>query len=480
MPAETVIHNLQPKNNIVDFSHPKKRREVIGKVLEEKLPPGMSSGLKAGIHNIFDGLPFKVAELFLACSFIQGLLQCLQEALLQLFPKVAAGLAIRKSLKMGAYEATLEMPEWINFYLLPTLFAATMAKFMAKHFKLPHFEALNQRMYNLEKQAGQKIEIGTLSKTTLHLNAENLNRLYVSKFMLFIMTALLSMAGGAIVPAIRLPIFQKLFGTLDFYKICGLPSKNDNPKAAQEAMKQAIKNIKYALLAMALGIPSLMALSASLGRLNYAKIKIPQAIKTLSKIFDLGGNFGLSKVLVSFGVVFAGLYTYPSVALNPAEKREMKYRVLFFSVPCVLFFKQLVGNLVAFATALAFKAKYKELRPYRVVDSPMSYFKEAKSGKRDIFDLGLVGIGKHEGLYTGRLATELKELQKTKPHLYKQYLGSLHFAEHWFPFLWAIVTGFAINGLTYNNTVKAHEQDNNDSNPKLVHNSGKQLKLQNA
>lgn len=454
--ATFVPTNNLAQNNISSFQ---RRKEIIRKTLDQKLPSNCSKGLKNNLAKAFNSMPLKASEILLACSFIPGLLQCLQEALLQLLPKVSAGLAIRNSWKMAAYETTVEVPEWGNFYLLPTLFASSMACFLANCFKLPHFEALSQRMYDLEKQAGKTIEMGTFRKTSLTLNPENLNRLYISKFLLFTMTVLLSMAGGAIVPAMRLPIFQKLFGTLDFYKICGLESKNDNPKDAQNAMKQAIKNIKCALISVAMGIPSLMALSAGLGKLNYAKMQIPQFIKSISKIFDLGNQFGLSKILVSFGVIFAGLYTYPSVALNPAEKSEMKYRVLGFSVPCVLFFKPIMGNLSTLATSLAFKAKYSQLRKYQVVASPLTYFKEAKTGERDIFNLGLVGIHKQNGVFEGRLAEQMKELKAQNLSLHNKFLGSLYFAEHWFPFLWALVTGFAINGLTYNNTVKAHQKE---------------------
>jgi hypothetical protein len=444
-----------PTNNLAAFNA---RAAIANHLKQEFAHSKMSPETKKAIEGIFTAMPFSLASTVLSASFFAGLGQCLQEALLQLVPKAASGVIIRNSWMMAPYEATLEMPEWVAIYLLPTILASVFAQTMSRNnmFALPHYELMGKRMYELEKMEGKHIEIGTFNKKRVLIDKPLLSKLYTAKFMNFAMTAGICAAFELIIPAMRVLLFKQIFHTSDFYKISGLENKNgDDPNAGSEALRQAQINIRNALLYMGIGTPALMGLTWALSKRDYGKLHVSQAFKSTSKLFDISNRFGLSKILIAICILFAGFYTYPSVALNKAEKLEMRDRVLFFAVPCVLFFKQIVGNILAGITAKLAGVK-------DALAHPSTYFNEVQVGARDIFDLGLVGLHKNkEGKFEGRLTElpHLKRMARENPVKHQSFLKRIYFMEHWAPYLMALVTGIGINILNFMRTIHMYDAE---------------------
>lgn len=428
-------------------------------------------------------LPLGLLEGLLASDFKEGLLQSLQEILIQLLPRGGINaLVVRRSWPMFADECFLEIAEYLAMYILPTVFATMASHPISRALKLPHYELLGKRMYGLEKDLGKTFEVGTIRPINVHLDRPLLNKLAFGKLMTFLVAA--SVCGGCelMVPALRVVLTNQIFKTNNFYEISGLNVSDDSHNDGEEALNQAKQNIRNAVLFMGLAIPTLLGLTFALA--GGASGKGSQGLYKYSKILDLSNKFGLSKVLISVGMAVS-VYSYLSVTRNEAEYKEILDRVFKFAMPCVLFYKQIAGNILAFATGL--------MSGLGNILSPLkTYFNEAwgkEKGKRDILDFGLVDLGMSEkeadkqlefdtqtNSFTERMkkmeefdgkVTESKKAQELKlkdPEKYRDVMKRIKFMKDKAPYWLAFGIGLIINWFNFLRTAKMHEDETKGKN----------------
>ncbi len=440
-----------------------------------KIPPGIfkqsleeysratfgpnKSGFQKGFVNTFSTLPFGVAETVLAGGVINGLGFSLQEGLTQLVPKVGSGVLVRQSWLIGIDELIVEILQYLHYSFYPPIAGAGFSKLIAPMFDIPHFELMGQRMHDLRKNIGQELEVGTLRKKKILITPGLVNKIGVAKLLLFGLMAGTFMAGEVMLPSIKVLLMKKIFHTSDFYTISGLQSQRDEVEGSgQAAIDTAKNNIKNAILYILTSVPFFLGLSKLLSlKKNWGNNRF---INGAANVFQLGSKFDLSKALIACGVLTAGLYGYPSVARNDAETSEVRNRILRFTVPTVLFFKQFVGDLLTWVTgrALGFK---------NFMSSPVEWWNEVKIGRREFLELDFVGLDidrarKHSSdPYIGRL-TELPQFQKLKqenPQKYLNTLKTLHFMNHRAPYLMALFTGIGVGILNFLNTMSMHKKE---------------------
>lgn len=428
-------------------------KESVQNHLEATLPKKLP--FKKGFQNTMAALPPLLAEMLLVGSFVNGLGQSLQEALMQLIPRAGAGMVIRKTPLIAVDESILELSQYLLSFILPTMIAVGLSHPMADLTGIPHHELLGEPVYQLTEKLNKESSFGTLNKKQIKLTPEILSKVSVGKLALFGFLAFYSFCMEFVSSGLKVIAVDKLFGTSNFYTISGLNQKTaENRNEGNEAVEQAWRNIQRVLIAIPLALPLFFGL-AYLGSRN-SKLAKSGFINQSSKIFDLSNHFGLPKTLMAISVLTAALFAYPSVARNEAEKLEVKYRLLFFTTPTVLFFKQVIGNLLAWLTGLAYGLG-------NILAPLENYFKEVKSGLRNIFDLGLVGIQKEkDNKFSGRLEglDAVKELKERDYPKYVKAMKNINFMEHWAPYWMALFVGVAVNWFNYLRTASLHEQEN--------------------
>lgn len=447
---------------VLNSAHTTATRNEVVNYLHENLPANFPPSFRNGLEKTLLTLPLPVTETFLVGSLINGLGQSLQEFLMQFLPKAGSGVVMRNTWLIAADEALVEFPQYLFAFILPTILAAILARPFAKMLDLPHFEILGTPLHELNKKLNQRHEVGTLQKREVLIDKKLIGKAAIGKLGLFAILATYSFATEVVVSALRVLGFHKLFKTSNFYTISGLTHDPDEiDEDGEEALKQAEKNVVNGLSLMALAVPVFMGLTWALSKNK--NITGSKFVESMSKVFDLSGKFGLPKTLMAVSVLSAGLYAYPSVARNEAERLEVKHRVLYFAAPTLLFFKQIAGNLLGGLTG-AYHGVGNVLAP------GSSYFKEVGDGSRNIFDLGLIGLQKDkQGNFSGRITEmpSLKRLKEQDPGKYQKTLKSIHFMEHWAPYWMALFVGIGINWLNYLRTAQMHaseSEDNSDDN----------------
>jgi hypothetical protein len=430
-------------------------QQKINQYFNRSFPQSFPSGLKNGLQNTIGKLPLPVAEVVLAGSLINGLIFSLQEIMMQLIPKAGSGVVMRGTWLIAADETIQEFIQYALYSFFPPLFGASMAKIIAKQFNIPHFELLGARLSGLQSNAGKTVSVGTMRPSQVPLNNKLLAKLPVAKLLLFLMTTGAFMACEVMIPSLKNLLMKHIFNTSDFYTVSGLQKIDDEYDAApgSEALKQAKSNIKYALIYLLASVPAFLGLGALLGRQkNFGNSK---TLNRLAHTLQLGERFDLSKILLACGVLTAGLYGYPSVARNPAERSEVTNRILFFAVPTTLFFKQIIGNILTWFASLAMG-----LGKYQAISPVSKYFKDIKVGARDIFDLDLVDIGKDQNKqFVGGLMNRLSKLRETNPAKFERAIKTMYFTNHVAPFGIALMTGVAVNFINYLNTIQSHKRE---------------------
>ncbi|MDX1920548.1 MAG: hypothetical protein SFU25_07450 [Candidatus Caenarcaniphilales bacterium] len=421
--------------------------------LPNKLP------FKQGIQSALSSLPPFLVEMLIVGSFINGLGQSLQEALMQLIPRAGAGMVIRKTPLIAVDESILELSEYLLAFIMPTVIAVGLSKPLMSLLNVPHYELFGQTVHELEAKQNTTFEIGTLNKAQVKLTPEILGRISVGKLAMFGFLAIYAFCMEFISAGLKVIAMDKIFGTTNFYTISGLNQKTEeNSNEGDHALKQAWINIKRVMIALPLVLPLCFGL-AYLGGKNkgFAQSKF---VNQASKILDMSKNFGLPKTLLATSVLTAGLFAYPSVARNKAERLEVTHRVVYFVAPVTILFKQIIGNILAWITGMAYGLG-------NILAPIDNYFSEVKSGERNIFDLGLVGIhaGK-DGNYSGRLEklSSVRELKEKDLNKYTKVMKSISFMEHWAPYWMALVVGIGINWLNYLRTSLLHQQESGQNN----------------
>jgi hypothetical protein len=394
----------------------------------------------------------RLPEIFLVCDFANGLGQSLQEALMQLLPRAGAGMIIRKTPLIGIEETVLELAEYLLSFILLSPFAASISKPLARSVGIPHYELLGMPAYQIHEKLGQQIEVGTLNKTKVKLDKELIQRISVGKLGLFAMLAAYCFAMEFVSSSLKVISMNGLFHTCNFYTISGLTQGNhEESLEGEEALAKAWSNLKKVFLFLPVAVGGLFGLTALISKSS--GVRNSRSVASLARIFDMSAKFGLPKTLLAVSVLTAGFFAYPSVARNAAEKLEIKHRVIEFAAPTVLFFKQVVGNILAWLAGQAMGLG-------NVLSPVNSYFAEVKTGKRNIFDLGLVDLehDKEQG-FSGKI-TDLPKLSGKAPEVIEKQLKTIHFMAHRAPYWIALLAGIGVNWLNYLNTSRMHSEEN--------------------
>lgn len=467
-------HNFYPNDPVKN----EQAREEAKKIFKDQEFP---IGLTKPLNNFFLSLPTSMLKHILGCSFALGISQMIQEFFMQFLPKVLInGLLVRQSLAAIIDEAGLEFPEYPTIYLVGTLIASQASKLFASHLGIENHHLLSHRMYELHQNLNTEFETGVLSKQRVRLTENLLHKTALAKLLNFTLTTGVVCALEVCVPSFRTLLTQWIFKTNNFYKISGLPTTAEEDNDGQKAVDQSWANIKGSLGFIAAFVPAIFGLAWVLGKKikNQNNFSAPRLLR-LSKNLDMGEKYGLSKTFISFCMATA-IYAYLSVARNLAEFQEILGRIVFFSIPSVLAYKQVSGNGFAYANAKLMGIEE------NILSSPKTYWKEAwgeEAGKRDIFDLNLVDLhfDRKTGLASGSVneLPSVQKLKETNPAKYEKFIKRTMFLKSDAPLFAALGVGCLINfanflvtqnlrekelaGKKANNTTTNNKTDNSNS-----------------
>jgi len=404
-------------------------------------------GLTKPLNKFFLSLPTSTLNHVLGCSFALGISQMIQEFNMQFLPKVLInGLLVRQSVEAIVDEAGLEFLEYPTIYLAGTLIASQASKLFASHLGIENHHLLSHRMYELHQNLNTDFETGVLAKEKVHLTENLLHKTALAKLLNFTLTTGIICALEVCVPSFRTLLTQWIFKTNNFYKISGLPTTAEEDNDGQKAVDQAWANIKGSFGFITAFVPAMFGLAWILGKKikNQNNFSAPKLLR-LSKSLDMGEKYGLSKTFISFCMVTA-IYAYLSVARNLAEFQEILGRIVFFSIPAVLAYKQVSGNGFAYTNA-----KFMGIEE-NILSSPKTYWKEAwgeEAGKRDIFDLNLVDLhfDRKTGLASGSVneLPSVQKLKETNPAKYEKFIKRTMFLKSDAPLFTALGVGCLIN-----------------------------------
>jgi hypothetical protein len=259
--------------------------------------------------------------------------------------------------------------------------------------------------------------------------------------MTFMAAASSGAAAQIIATAPRALLAKALFHTDNFYAISGLPvpeNETEGSEESQKAEKTALKNLIGSLAFLGLFIPLLMLFTSK----NAKNLKHEATYKSLSKHFDMGSKFGISKTLTAIVLAFSP-YAYLSVAFNKAEKLENAYRLIFLAIPEVIFFKQMIGTALGWVTG--------QLMGVGNILMPIKdAVQEAKEGKRDFLYWSLI---KDEHIQS---LEKFKKLNKIKQ---EKILKTVNFMNEWAVYGMAMGFGFFINWINYLRTKQMDETE---------------------
>ena len=391
-------------------------------------------------NNLVKALPAPISEVVQSSSVGAGLSQIAQEFLFMFVPKTSGSLFIRHSGLMVAYEMLLELVEYVGLYLLPTFLAASLASFwMKRTLKLPDFRLLGEPYWKLEKNLNKEYSVGKFKGV---IDRKLLNKLALGKLLTFVAAAGAGCATQVMAPLPRVLFAKQLFNTDNFFAISGLQVAEEELKGSEEserAIKQGWKNLWASSAYLFLSIPAIMGLSHFLGK--RMSNDAPKWLNRAAKHFDMGEKFGISKMCTTFNLAVAP-WAYMSVSFNEAERLENRDCLLLFAIPEVLFFKQLMGNLLCWLGGLASGAG-------NILMNPKTALNEFKEGKRELFDLSLVN------------KEHILSLQKVKamsPEKQEKLLKTVELMDHKVVYGMALVCGFLLNWLNYLRTAHMHNQ----------------------
>ncbi len=429
-------------------------KKAISNHAKNSLPENLPKGVKTGISNSLNLLPVGLSETLVIGNFINGISQSIQEAMMQLIPRAGAGMIIRNTPLIAVDEAILELFQYLFSFILTTSIGVSLAKPLSHSLGIPHYEMLGKPVHELEKHLGKSIEVGTIKPQKIKITKDVLGKVSLAKLALFSMLGFYCFCMEFLSSSLKVLAVDKIFGTSNFYTISGLNEKSDeNKDEGDHAIKQAKINLGNLLIALPLTLLCLFGLGKLAGKSS--KIKNSQFINKASKLFDLSDKFGHPKTLVAISVLTAGLFAYPSVARNKAEELEVKFRVLCYSTPMALFFKQIIGNFRAWITGLSMGLG-------NILAPPQNYFKEINEGSRNIFDLGLVGIQKNKGEeFSGRITSleAMQNLKRTNKEKYQKALKRIHFMDHRAPYWMALLAGIGVSWVNYLRTAQIHKHE---------------------
>ena len=411
------------------------------------------SFLRRPAGKALGAMPLPLLEFILAGSFAEGTNQSIQEFFMQLIPKFLTGLAIRGSLAMGVHEAFVEIPEWFALYYWLSLAGLGFAKASAPIVGINHFELLGKRSYELEKLIGKKITVGTVRPKEILFNKEMYRRACFAKSFNAIGVAAVVIAMEIIAASVRVLLTKHFMKTSNFYKISGLKVNGKQNGDGDAAVKQAKKNIKKCFEAILLAIPITLGLIFGLYKTGAYKSPI---FERLSKTFDLGDKFGLSRILLLATIIPGAGYGYNTTALNLAEAKENLFRMETFSWPCILFYKPVLGTIIAGLTGLA-------IAKGNIIGNPVkTWSKEIKTGERDPLYLGFADIKKNkDGTYSGKIPERIKEkfpnLNEAKREKLFKYA---HIGKEYLPtYAFALPVGFLVAYYNYKRTVRLYNAE---------------------
>ncbi|HEY9885746.1 MAG TPA: hypothetical protein V6C96_00655, partial [Vampirovibrionales bacterium] len=332
-------------------------------------------------------LPFPALGFLLGGSFANGIQQTIQEMLMQLTPKAAVNGVIRKSGIVVADETFVELAEYASLYFFPTVMALGLANFSTKIMPgLEHPELLGHRIYDLEKQLGKTLKVGTVKPKEIKITKELINKVAFTKTLNNSLLALAVVLAEIILTSARPIITKNVFGTDNFYKISGLQIEEDQNNDGDPAINQAWINIKTGLTTLATLIPIFLGSQFLLSKTGLKKAGL---LRPFARLVDTDSRFGISRTILFPTLIIGAGIGYITTARNLAEAKEGLFRMFFFSWPSILFFKQIIGTLAVWLHGLASGAG-------NVISQPLkTWWNETfgkEKGKRDIFDLGFVDL----------------------------------------------------------------------------------------
>lgn len=366
------------------------------------------------------GASKQLTELFFAGSFVSAIFLALRASLMELMPKALVGGIIRaktnedasnnsqqsnssntqtqpniwnilKNLFSGKTkfntpvamdEVFLELTEYIAMYFMPTLASVGLfSRMIGKNLGID-FEFFGKPMHIYEGNLGKEVELGTLERKRLFINKENLSKLALGKSLLF--AAVIGFCGALeyIVPSVRDFMTKWFLGFESFSQLLGFKDDLDDPDY-KDPLKRASDNIKHGLWGMAATMAGIWGLSLFFKN----KVKSPKVenfFRKFSKHLDLDSNFQLSNTPLAIILIFFAIPGYMRALRGKDEKVEVFNRIVLYSIPTIVMYKQTVLDVLTILSSLYHGAGGDVMKLFPQMSN------QVKDGKRDPLDWNLL------------------------------------------------------------------------------------------
>jgi hypothetical protein len=335
-------------------------------------------------------------------------------------------------------ECFLELPEYFVMYFLPTLLSTGMFAKLYGGMVGVDFEAIGRPLHEYQKNIGKTVQFGTIQNKVLNVNRETIRKIALGKTALFASVVALCGAMEYVVPSFRVYLTKLFLGIDDFSKLLGF-KESLNKDQDLNPMAKAALNVRNGLMLAGLTLPPIIGLTWMLNK-RIASPRVESFALKAGKHFDLDASFGLSNTPLAIILTAYAIPGYLSAIRDQAEKLEVINRVILYSIPTIILYKQVVLNFFSTIAAQLFglgKGWYKLLpQTIRLI----------RAGERDPLNFNfLSGFGKNKisGEYHG-LVTKLPEVQALKPEKRQMFYKTLSLI-NMLPLVLAPAIGIGIN-----------------------------------
>ncbi|MDJ0625558.1 MAG: hypothetical protein QNJ31_04235 [Candidatus Caenarcaniphilales bacterium] len=349
-------------------------------------------------------------------------------------------------------ESFLEIPEYFAMYFMPTIASVSVLSRAIGGMLDINFEFLGQPLHEYEKHLGKEVSVGTVQTKRLKITEAKLNKLAMGKTMLTASVVALCGALEYMVPSVRDFLTKWFLGYDDFSKLLGFDDELKDPDYANPE-KRAAKNIKDALAFAFTSVTALMGLTWLLSK----KIENPKMggfFRKTSKSFDLGRNFQLSNTPLAIILLVFSIPGYLNALRGKDEKLEVINRVILYSIPTIILYKQVVLNFLTYCSGLFFglSGDLNGLFP--------KMKKQISEGKRDLLNWNMLSdfqYDKKSNEYSGMIS-KLPRLKTLKPEARKTFLRSVGMINK-LPLILAPLIGMAINLFNLQKIFEMHQEE---------------------
>jgi hypothetical protein len=424
-------------------------------------------------------------EVLLTGSFLEAVHQMLQQILIDLIPKVLVGGTLRAknsailpnqagvtkmhntpdtdkpslwkligklvrgeaafNKEVGIDETIAEVLEYVAVYFLPTLAAVSFIGRLIGRTVGTNYEFLGQPMHLYEKNLGKLGKVGRVRDKFINIDEKTLAKIGLGKTMLFATVTTFCSAISFATPSIRTFVTNWACNINNYSELLGF--ENNLPEDQNfDPLKNAANIIQKSLSIAFLSIPAFVGLTWILNK-NLNEPFLQKFFRRTARHFDLDSPFGLSRSFVA-PTIMSVAFGYFFGSRGDSERIETWNRSVLYAAPAVIFYKQLVVNVLTFFASLPFGITKDLPKLFSTIRQ------QIKGGERDPLNWHLISdFKKNEAKYKG-LITESPSIKSLSESRKKTFYGLLSVIKN-SPYVLAPLVGFLVN---WHNFLKIFEQ----------------------